>query len=150
MLFRSVIFEHFRVNTMRDVMLIVHFIGLAMGIGTSFAFMFLNIASAKLEKGEALKFGINSLVLSRMGHIGLALLIISGGYLMTPYWSVLSTMPFLMAKLGLVLVLILLVVILSIYAKKAKKGDAETHLKKIEPLGKISLLVGLTIIVLAV
>lgn len=26
---------------MRDVMLIVHFIGLAMGVGTSFAFMFL-------------------------------------------------------------------------------------------------------------
>ncbi|MCO5251696.1 MAG: hypothetical protein M9949_09795 [Candidatus Kapabacteria bacterium] len=135
---------------MRDVMLIVHFIGLAMGIGTSFAFMFLGIASAKMEKSEALKFSINSLALSRMGHIGLALLIVSGGYLMTPYWSVLSTMPLLMAKLGFVLVLILLIVILSMYAKKAKKGDAETYLNKIEPLGKISLLVGLTIIVLAV
>jgi len=144
------IFEHLRVNTMRDVMLIVHFIGLAMGIGTSFAFMFLGIASAKMEKSEALKFSINSLALSRMGHIGLALLIISGGYLMTPYWSVLSTMTLLMAKLGLVLVLILLIGIITMNANKAKKGDAETYLKKIEPLGKISLLVGLTIIVLAV
>lgn len=135
---------------MRDVMLIVHFIGLAMGIGTSFAFMFLGIASAKMEKSEALKFSINSFALSKMGHIGLALLIISGGYLMTPYWSVLSTMPLLMAKLALVLVLILLIGIITMNANKAKKGDAETHLKKIEPLGKISLLVGLTIIVLAV
>jgi uncharacterized membrane protein len=135
---------------MRDVMLIVHFIGLAMGVGTSFAFMFLGIASAKMEKSEAMKFRLNSLALSRMGHLGLALLIISGGYLMTPYWSVLSTMTLLIFKLVLVLILILLVSIITINANKAKKGDAEKHLKKIQPLGRISLLVGLTIIVLAV
>jgi uncharacterized membrane protein len=85
-----------------------------------------------------------------MGHLGLALLIISGGYLMTPYWSVLSTMTLLIFKLVLVLILILLVSIITINANKAKKGDAEKHLKKIQPLGRISLLVGLTIIVLAV
>jgi uncharacterized membrane protein len=134
---------------MRDVMLIVHFIGLAMGVGTSFAFMFLGIASAKMEKSEAMKFRLNSLALSRMGHLGLALLIISGGYLMTPYWSVLSTMTLLIFKLVLVLILILLVSIITINANKAKKGDAEKHLKKIQPLGRISLLVGLTIIVFA-
>jgi uncharacterized membrane protein len=128
----------------------VHFIGLAMGVGTSFAFMFLGIASAKMEKSEAMKFRLNSLALSRMGHLGLALLIISGGYLMTPYWSVLSTMTLLIFKLVLVLILILLVSIITINANKAKKGDAEKHLKKIQPLGRISLLVGLTIIVLAV
>ena len=56
---------------MRDIMLIIHFIGLAMGLGTSLAFMFLGIASSKMEKKDAEQFTLKTLVLSRMGHIGL-------------------------------------------------------------------------------
>jgi uncharacterized membrane protein len=135
---------------MKDIMLIVHFIGLAMGIGTSFAFMFLGIAGSKMEKTEAQKFALNTFALSRMGHIGLALLIISGGYLMTPYWGVLTHLPLLMAKLILVLVLGALIGIISSLARKAKSGDIEANLKKIQPLGKLSLLVSLAIVILAV
>lgn len=135
---------------MRDIMLILHFIGLAMGLGTSFAFMFLGIAASKMEKTESEKFRLNSFAISRMGHIGLTLLIISGGYLMTPYWSSLSSSPLLIAKLVLVLLLAALIGIISSKAKKAKKGDAEIHFKKMEPLGKIAMITALTIVVLAV
>ena len=135
---------------MREVMLIVHFIGLAMGLGTSLAFMFLGIASSKMEEQEAQKFRLNSFALSRMGHIGLALLIISGGYLMTPYWSILTAIPLLIVKLALVLVLAALIGIISSYARKAKEGDTELYLKKIETLGKLALLTAVTIVVLAV
>ena len=135
---------------MKDVMLIIHFIGLAMGIGTSLAFMFLGIASSKMEKEAAQEFRLNTFALSKMGHIGLVLLLISGGYLMTPYWKILTSSPLLMAKLILVLALAAFIGIISSTAKKAKKGDAETHLKKIELLGKLALLTGLTIVVLAV
>lgn len=131
-------------------MLILHFIGLAMGLGTSFAFMFLGIAASKMEKTESEKFRLNSFAISRMGHIGLTLLIISGGYLMTPYWSSLSSSPLLIAKLVLVLLLAALIGIISSKAKKAKKGDAEIHFKKMEPLGKIAMITALTIVVLAV
>jgi uncharacterized membrane protein len=131
-------------------MLILHFIGLAMGLGTSFAFMFLGIAASKMEKTESEKFRLNSFAISRMGHIGLTLLIISGGYLMTPYWSSLSSSPLLIAKLVLVLLLAALIGIISSKAKKAKKGDAEIQLKKMEPLGKIAMITALTIVVLAV
>ena len=75
---------------MRDIMLFIHFIGLAMRLGTSFAHIFLNIATSKMTKEEATKFHIHSFALSKMGHIGLALLIISGLYLMTPYWNFLA------------------------------------------------------------
>lgn len=135
---------------MRDIMLILHFIGLAMGLGTSFAFMFLGIASAKMEPGEAQKFRLNTLTLSRMGHIGLTLLIVSGGALMTPYWSILASSPILIAKLVLVVVLGALIGIISSMGRKAKQGDAEVQFKKIEPLGKISMLTGLAILILAV
>ena len=135
---------------MRDIMLILHFIGLAMGLGTSFAFMFLGIASGKMEKNEALKFNVNTLALSRMGHIGLGLLIISGGYLMTPYWRILPQTPLLIAKLSLVVLLVILIGLITGAANKAKQGDAELHLKKTESLGKFALLTALVIVVLAV
>ncbi len=135
---------------MRDVMLILHFIGLAMGLGTSFAFMFLGIAAGKMEKAEAQKFRLQSFSISIMGHIGLTLLIVSGLYLMTPFWVILASTPLLIVKLVLVLALAALVGIISSRARKAALGDTEVLLRKIEPLGKISLLLALTIVVLAV
>ena len=135
---------------MHDIMLILHFIGLAMGLGTSFGFMFLGIASGKMGKEDRIKFQLKSMALSRMGHIGLVLLIISGIALMTPYWSILPSSPVLIAKLVLVLVLAALIGIITSIGKKAQQGDSEAHFRKIEPLGKIALLTGVMIVVLAV
>ena len=131
-------------------MLITHFLGLAMGLGSSFAFMFLRIAGSKMEKEEGQKFALNTFAMSRMGHIGLTLLITSGGYLMTPHWAVLASRPLLIAKLLLVLVLVFTVSLLSVYAKRAKKGDTEANLRKIASLGKVSLLSTIAIVTLAV
>lgn len=135
---------------MRETMLIVHFIGLTMGLGTGFAHAFLGSIASKMTAEEAIKFRMHSLVLSKMGHIGITLLLISGLYMITPYWKVLSSMPLLIAKLSLVVVLITLISLIGIAAKKAKNGDAAVQLKKMETLGKLTLLVGLAIVVLAV
>lgn len=135
---------------MRDIMLILHFIGLAMGLGTSFGFMFLGIASSKMQIEDRMKFQLNAMALSRMGHIGLTLLVVSGIVLMTPYWSILPSSPVLIAKLVLVLVLAALIGIITSIGKKASQGDTEAQLKKIQPLGKIALLTGVMIVVLAV
>lgn len=131
-------------------MLIAHFLGLAMGLGTSFAFFFLGMARSKMEKEEGKKFALNALAMSRMGHIGLALLILSGGYLMTPYWVLLGSRPLLIAKLLLVLGLVFTVSLQSVYAKRAKKGGSKANLKKIATLGRISLLSTIAIVILAV
>ena len=131
-------------------MLIVHFLGLAMGLGASFAFMFLGIAGSKMDKEEGKKLALNTFAIGRMGRIGLAMLIISGLYLITPFWGSLSAMPMLIAKLILVLVLTITVILLSFYSKRAKKGDTDANLKKIANLGKVSLLSGITIVLLAV
>ena len=68
-------------------MLILHFIGLAMGLGTTFAHAFLGMAVSKMTSEEAIKFRLHSLVLSKMGNIGIVLLIFSGLYLITPFWT---------------------------------------------------------------
>lgn len=134
---------------MREVMLIVHLLGLAMGVGTSFALLFLGIRGAKLEGEEAPKYAVNNLYLATMGHIGLTMLIISGGYLMTPYWPKLPTNPLLIAKLTLVLILTIFIIVAGMAARKAKKGDL-TQLKKIKKLGPVTLLISISIVILAV
>jgi uncharacterized membrane protein len=135
---------------MRDVMLIIHFIGLAMGLGTSFGFMFLGIAASKMEKEEARKFGLNTFALSKMGQIGLVLLIVSGLYLMTPYWVALTAMPLLIIKLVMVTILTVLIILLASNMKKAKNGDLNAHQKTIPALGRIALITVLIIVILAV
>ncbi|ULQ51334.1 hypothetical protein [Flavihumibacter fluvii] len=134
---------------MKDLMLILHFIGLTMGLGTGFANAFLGKVASKMSAAEATKFRLHSLVLSKMGYIGITLLVISGLYMITPYWKVLSTMPLLIVKLILAAVLILLISLIGIAGKKANNGDAEVQLKKMETLGKLALLTGIAIIVLA-
>jgi uncharacterized membrane protein len=135
---------------MRETMLILHFIGLTMGLGTSFAHAFLAIATSKMPEDEARRFQMQSLILSRMGHIGISLLVISGLYLITPYWKILGTMPLLSMKLVMVLALIVLLVLLEIRSKKARKGDVVAQLKKMETLGKMTLILGILIVIIAV
>ena len=135
---------------MKDVMLILHFIGLVMGVGTSFAFMFLGMAASKLEKTEAQRFMIKALVLERMGHIGLTLLILSGGYLMTPFWSALPSMPYLIAKLVFVLILIVIIIRIARLSRKARQEGGEAYLEKIPKIGRLGLPVGIIIVILAV
>jgi uncharacterized membrane protein len=135
---------------MRETALILHFIGLTMGLGTSFAHAFLDRIISKMDKEEAIKFRLQAMTLSRMGYIGIALLIISGVYLILPYWPTLPSNPLLILKLVLVLILVILILLIGRGAKEAFKGNAEKNLKKIEPMGKLTLLIGIVIVALAV
>ena len=133
---------------MREVMLVFHFIGLAMALGTGFANIFLGVAASKLEPAERGSFMSKTLILGRMGQIGLGLLLLSGFALITPYWKVIGEMPFLIAKLSLIVVLLVLVTSITILANKAKNNPA--LFAKIKPLGILNFLVAITIVVMAV
>src|SRR5688572_2906436 len=135
---------------MRDIMLITHFIGLTMALGTGFANLFLGIAAAKLEPAERGKFMSNTMILMRMGHAGLGLLLLSGFYLITPYWRILGDMPVLIAKLTCVGLLLILVSVITIVAKKAQRENNPAVLMKLKPFGMLNFLLGITIVVLAV
>jgi uncharacterized membrane protein len=138
---------------MREPMLIFHFIGLAMGLGTSFGMMFLARAASKMSKEDGQKFMLNALAMSRMGQIGLVILLLTGGYLMTAngknLWSTLMDNHMLLTKLVLFLVLGAALGIIGSKAKKAKNGDM-AQLDKIRPFGMLALISGLAIVVLAV
>lgn len=135
---------------MRELMLVIHFIGLAMALGTGFANLFLGTVASKLEPVERGSFMSRITILGRMGQIGLGLLLLSGFGLMTPYWKVLGDMPLLITKLSFVAVLLILVASVLLLIRKSKKQGNPALLAKIKPLAMLNFLIGITIVVLAV
>lgn len=135
---------------MREAMLVLHFIGLVMGLGTGFAHAFLGSVVTKMSPAEATKFRLHSLVLTKMGNTGIGLLIVSGLFLMTPYWKILPSSPLLMVKLTLVITLAVLITIINILGKRARNGNPEEQFKTMQTLGKITMVLGLSIVIVAV
>ncbi len=131
-------------------MLILHIIGIVMGMGTGFAHTFLGISMAKMKSDEAMKLSIQGLALTKMGNIGMILAVLSGLYLIIPYSSSLSENPLLILKLVLVFTLTVLITMINLFSTKVLNGEAAVYLKKIEKLGKICMLIDISIIILAV
>jgi uncharacterized membrane protein len=131
-----------------DIFLFIHFIGLAMAVGTGFANLFLASATSKMEPAERGAFMSKAAVLVRMGQIGLGLLLLSGFALATPYWKLMGSMPTFIAKLSCVGLLIIMVTITSLMARKAKTDPS--IFAKLRPLGLFNFILGLTIVILAV
>ena len=135
---------------MRDVMLFTHFLGLILGMGSGFASLFLGAANKKIPKEEAPKFMLKLRALGYMGLTGIILLIVSGLYLATPYWSVITSMPLFIAKLSLVTVLLVLVLLIDRQWRKAIKNAGGPDLQVIPKLGRLAFPVGILILLFAV
>jgi hypothetical protein len=134
---------------MRDFALLIHFLGLVMGLGASVAFLFLGKAASGMAPDDARNFMLNVSVLGRMGLLGLLLLLLSGLYLMGPYWNTLSASPLLAAKLGLFLLLAALVGVLNVAISRARAG-APGKMRTARRIGPAVLVTGLVVLVLAV
>jgi len=136
---------------MQDTMLILHFLGLVMGVGTGFAMLFLGMAASKMEEKEAMSFMQKAMVLSKMGKLGLVVLILSGFGVMGDRWAAFTDNPYFIAKLALVLVLAILIGTIDVLMRKARKAeDKAAYMKKIGTIGRITLPLGIIIIIMAV
>src|SRR6187402_2288414 len=60
------------------VLLLLHFLGLALGVGASFALFTLRGAARELEPAERAKFMLRALRVMKNGSYGLLLLLVSG------------------------------------------------------------------------
>ncbi len=136
--------------TVREIALVVHFIGLAMGLGTAFGFMFLGVAASRMDKEAGGQFMLKASIIGKMGHIGLLLLLLSGLAMIHPFLASLTSMPLFITKLVLFVVLGGTVGVATSFLKKAAKGNTAEYLKKTAVVGKINLLLSITIVVLAV
>ncbi len=135
---------------MRETMLFFHFLGLAFAVGSGFASLFIGTYNKDLSQDERPKFMLRLRALGYMGMTGLGILIISGGALATPYWSVIGNMPFFIAKLSLVALMVIIVVLMDRRWRGAVKNGGGTDLRAIPKLGRLAFPVGILILLFAV
>lgn len=138
---------------MHETLLILHFIGLALGLGASFAMFTLGFSAAKLPPEERGPFMLRALVLSKNGSYGLLLLIVSGlGILF--YRGFANVMQWgggaFHAKLTLVLVLCGVVGYMQSLIRQARKGGGPEVTAKLRTAGRIGMATSVAIVVLAV
>ena len=111
---------------MYAALLFFHFVGIALGVGTGFAFLRLGGVIRSLPPGERFSFFERVSVLGKNGSIGLALLILTGlgmmalrGFADTMAWGGGA----LHAKLGLVVLLSGAVGYQQVVTKRVKKEN---------------------------
>ena len=119
-------------------LVIVHFLGLAMGLSTGFANMVMAGLIAKAppnEKGVLARFPP---AMSKIGSIGLTLLWISGiSIVMTRYGGFAILPRTFIIKLAAVVVLTLGVIYINILMPRAQKGDMAAA-ARIQTIGKLT------------
>jgi hypothetical protein len=135
---------------MRETFLFFHFLGLAFALGSGFASLFIVVYNKDLPAEERPKFMLKLRSLGYMGMTGLVILVISGGALATPYWSVIGNMPFFIAKLSLVAVMLVIAVLMDLRWRSAVKNGGGSDLQAIPKLGRLAFPVGILILLFAV
>jgi hypothetical protein len=138
---------------MQDILLIIHFLGLALGVGTSLAMARLGAAMKDLPPAERAQFFRHAMSLSKNGSLGLGLLIASGlGFLFTRGVSSVFAAggPAFHIKLTLVLVLTGLLGYSQVLIKRIREKQDPAAMATMAKLGPAMLLTGLGILVTAV
>jgi len=133
-----------------QILLILHFLGLAMGFSVSFAGMVMGAMIARAKPEERPVLGRFLPVMSRVGDIGLVLLWGSGLSLLYLKWGGFANVPpTFHAKITLVVALTLLVGYIHALQARVKRGDSTVQ-GRIQTAGKFAFLVAVGIVVLAV
>ena len=129
---------------MYDFLLILHFLGLAMGAGTSFYMLGLSLHARRANDPEAAKkimLGAGAAI-SGVGLLGLLLLLASGYFLLMQSAVELNTLNWAFwMKMVMVVAIVIYTVTMKIFALKAKRREGEAGLaamkkmKRFAPIG---------------
>ena len=137
-------------DVLRIILLILHFVGLGMGLSVTFGnivMMGLITSAAGPEKPVLARFPP---AISKVGQIGLGLLWVTGATMAYTKWSGIGSMPWTFdVKLTAVVLLTLLVVYITQLEKRIHRGDAAAA-AQIQTIGKITSVCALTAIIFAV
>ena len=138
---------------MREALLFIHFIGLALGLGTGFSYMALGIATKNMTPAEKAPFFLRAFVLSKNGNIGLALLLLSGlglFFLEGPANVMAAGGVYFKIKLVLFGILVCLIGYLSMLLAKIKRAGGGPLMAKIPKISPFSLMTTILIVLMAV
>jgi len=138
---------------MLDFLLILHFIGLALGVGTGFAMLTLGLSTADMAPADRGAFMRRASVITRNGAIGLTLLILSGvglvmarGVQMVMAWGG----PMFHVKLTLVAIMIGVFGYLQVLLRQSRSADGAAAAARIPIVSRVMLVLGVSVVVFAV
>ncbi|MBY0489976.1 MAG: hypothetical protein K2R93_09075 [Gemmatimonadaceae bacterium] len=135
---------------MNKLLLILHLLGLALGLAVPFANLILARVIAAAAPAERPPLGRAAFAMGRLGDIGLPLLWVTGLTMVFTKHGGFAPLPGTFhAKLAAVLLLTLSVGVIHMHRRKAMQGDAAA-IARIQLLGRFNLLCALTAVVLAV
>lgn len=141
---------------MLDFWLIIHFIGLTLGVGTGFAMMTLGLSAKDMPPADRGAFMRRATVLSKNGSIGLLLLIVSGvALILTRGVDVVMAWggPMFHVKLTLVAILIGVFGYMQVLLRHSRSTDpavAAAAGARLNVVSKVMLLLGVSIVITAV
>jgi hypothetical protein len=137
----------------RQLLLILHFMGLAMGFSVSFANMVIGSMAAKAAPSDRAVMARIPPAMTRVGDIGLVLLLVSGLWMMFSYYGGFDAFSLLgwpfHVKITLVIVLLGLIGFIHSLMRKAQSGDVSAA-ALIPKVGRVAFLTAVTIVVMAV
>jgi uncharacterized membrane protein len=137
---------------MHEALLITHFLGLALGLGTGFSMMTLGQATRDMAPADRGAFMKRAMALSRNGSVGLLLLLVSGvGLVMLYGVAAVMALGGGLFHLKLTLVVILLGVFgyMQVLVRKAR-GGATDAMARIPVLSRLMLFLSTAIVIVAV
>ncbi len=136
-----------------QLLLMLHFVGLALGVGASFASFALRRAAATLEPAERTKFVLRALSVAKNGSYGLLLSLLTGLgmlFLRGPGAVMSAGGGAFHAKLTLVVILCGVVGYSQVLGKRAREAGGGPALAKLPAVSTAILVLGVGIIIAAV
>jgi hypothetical protein len=135
---------------LNHTLLILHFLGLALGFSVSFSNIVMSGLIAKAAPSERAVLGRFPPVMSHVGSLGLLLLWVTGGTMLFTRWNGFASMPWQFhVKITAVILLTLTVGYIHRLQKLARNGDTAAP-AKIQTFGKMATLFALTAVIFAV
>ena len=138
---------------MHKLLLITHFIGLALGVGTSFAMFTLGLAARDMAPADRAAFMRRAMALGKNGSVGLLLLILSGVWLVFSQGArevMVWGGRMFHIKLTLVVILVGTFGYMQMLIRQAKGSDGAAAMARLPLVSRIMLLLSIAIVVMAV
>ena len=137
-------------NTLNQALLVLHFVGLAMGLSVTIANAVMGSLIATSAPNDRLVLARFPPLMSRIGKIGLALLWLSGAILLETRWGGFATLPWQFhVKLTSVALLTIFVVYIHLQERLVRQGDVAAG-ARIQTAAKFTGVFALTALVFAV
>lgn len=133
------------------ILLILHFIGLAMGLSVTFANIVMAGIIDKAAPAEKSILGRFPLAMSRVGYIGLTLLWITGLTMVFTRWNGFQYLPSpaFHIKFTAVVLLTVAVIFIRVLELRIRRGDTAA-IARIQVAGKVAALFALIAVIFAV